>query len=629
MNADRLIELLDLVKNFPMLPGVYIMKSRVQKIIYIGKAKHLRSRVRSYFSDSPDMSAKTKFLMRSVHFIEYLLTQTELEALLLEAQLIKKHLPKYNIRLKDDKSYPYIKISWQDQFPRFYLARKVKNDGEFYFGPYPKGQVVSKTIQFLNENFKIRDCADAVLESRKRPCLSYQINRCTAPCVQLVTEVEYRKQIEGAKSFLLGEGEKIVSPLEDQMWRLAEQEKFEQAARMRDAVEALKLAFSRQNVIKEAQSYDIDVLALKSSERGVLFETFHVRKGVELGSRSFFFSIFDQDHEIKDLIVTFLTQYYEDNFVPDQLLLPIDLGSDLSSLLAQLLKERGKKEVLVRFAGDQFGVSLLTKVQALAEEHFLRAVSRHQERDEGLREIQVKLSLPELPKRIECFDISTFQGQETVASQVVFEEGLPAKEHYRRYKIKSVKGIDDFASMAEVLNRRFKHTEYEEPSLLVVDGGKGQLAMAVKVLEDLGLKHIPVVGLAKARAQSDFQNALVKVTEERFYLPGRANPITFKPSSLAYQILVGARDEAHRFAITYHRKLREASSLESLLDWITGIGEKRKKALFQEFGDLEGLKTATVESIAALPGFNRVVAEMVLLQLHELETEPRRNEQEG
>jgi excinuclease ABC subunit C len=627
MNLNRLEVLREVVKEFPLLPGVYIMKSRDQKIIYIGKAKQLKNRVRSYFSDSPDMPVKTKFLIKSVYFIEYLVTQTELEALLLEAQLIKKHRPKYNIRLKDDKSYPYIKISWKDQFPRLYLARKVKNDGGFYFGPYPKGQVVSKTIRFLNENFKIRDCTDAVLSSRKRPCLSYQINRCTAPCVQLVSVEDYRKQVSDTKSFLLGAGEKIVADLENQMWQLADDEKFEQAARMRDAVEALKSAFSRQSVIKEAQSFDLDVLALKSSDRGVLFETLHVRKGVELGSRSFFFSIYDQDHEIKDLIVTFLTQYYEDNFIPDQLLLPIDLGSDLSGLMEQLLKERGKKEVLVRFAGDGFGSILLTKAQALAEEHFQKAVTRNQERDEGLKEIQIKLNLPDLPRRIECFDISTFQGQETVASQVVFEDGLPAKEHYRRYKIKSVKGIDDFAAMTEVLSRRFRHTEYEEPSLLVVDGGKGQLAIAVKVLSDLGLSHIPVVGLAKARTQSDFQNAEIKVTEERFYLPGRSNPVVFKPSSLAYQILVGARDEAHRFAITYHRKLREATSLESILDWVTGIGEKRKKALFRAFGDIEGLKSATVEQIAALPGFNRVVAEMVILQLQELESETSSSEE--
>lgn len=620
MNDDKLLELRNQIKDFPLLPGVYIMKSREQKIIYIGKAKALKNRVRSYFSESPDVPAKTQFLMKSVWTIEYLVTQTELEALLLEAQLIKKHRPKYNIRLKDDKSYPYIRISWPDRFPRLYLARKVRNDGSFYFGPYPKGQVVSKTIRFLNESFKIRDCTDAVLASRKRPCLSYQINRCTAPCVSYISEPDYRKDIESAKNFLMGQGDKIVQRLEKQMWQLAEDEKFEHAARMRDAVEAMSSVFSKQSVIKEAQNFDIDILAYKASEQGVLFETYHVRKGVELGSRSFFFSILDEDQEPKDLILTFLTQYYEDNFIPDQLLLPIDIGLDLSSLLSQLLKERGKKEVLVRFAGDQVGSALLQKTQALAEEHFLKAVTKNQEREEGLSEIRSKLNLPELPKRIECFDISTFQGQETVASQVVFEDGLPSKEHYRRYKIKSVKGIDDFASMTEVLTRRFKHSEYDEPQLIVVDGGKGQLSMAKKVLEDLNLTHIPIVGLAKARTQADFESTKVEVSEERFYLPGRSNPVTFRPASLAYQILVGARDEAHRFAITYHRKLREATSLESVLDWITGVGPKRKKALLKKFGDIEGLKQASPEEIAKLPGFNRVIAEMILLQIQEMES---------
>lgn len=619
MNHNRLGELRELIRDFPLLPGVYIMKSREEKIIYIGKAKLLRNRVRSYFSESADTPAKTQFLMKSVWSIEYLLTQTELEALLLEAQLIKKHRPKYNIRLKDDKSYPYIRISWLDNYPRLYLSRKVRNDGAFYFGPYPKGQVVHKSIQFLNENFKIRDCTDAVLASRKRPCLSYQINRCTAPCVAYVTPEVYREQVTQAKSFLLGDGEKILHHLESEMWSLANHEKFEQAAKLRDSIEALKLAFNRQSVIKEAQNLDLDVLAYKMDSEGILFETYHVRKGVELGSRSYFFSLYEENPDFKDLVLTFLTQYYEDNFIPDQLLLPIDIGADLSHLLGQLLKDRAKKDVLVRYAGDPLGVELLIKANRLAEEHFDKANQKNQERDDGLKEIQSKLGLVNWPQRIECFDISTFQGKETVASQVVFEGGSPAKEHYRRYKIKTVTGIDDFASMTEVLTRRFHHTEYEEPQLIVVDGGKGQLAMAIKVLQDLNLTHIPVVGLAKSRTQSDYKSDHLVVSEERFYLPNRSNPVVFKPSSLAYQILVGIRDEAHRFAITYHRKLREANSISSILDWITGIGEKRKQRLLKEFSDINTLKEAGAEAIAKIPGFNRVIAEMIIVQLNELE----------
>lgn len=617
LNSEKFIELKELVWDFPQVPGVYIMKSKEQKIIYVGKAKSLKQRVKSYFSDSLDHSPKTKFLMGSVWFIEYLITQTELEALLLEAQLIKKHRPKYNIRLKDDKSYPYIRFSWQDEFPRLYVARKVKNDGGYYFGPYPKGQVAANSIEFLNENFKIRDCSDGVLSSRTRPCLSYQINRCKAPCVGLVTREEYRKDIEGAKNFLLGGGESVLKSLESKMWQLSDEEKYEQAAKLRDSIQALKTAFSRQVLIKDAENLDIDVLAYVKGPAGIAFETFHVRKGVELGSRSYFFSIYEEDSDMKDLIVTFLTQYYEDNFIPDQVILAFDIGRDLCLLLGQLLKERGKKEVFVRFGSDELGHSLIDKAKNLAQKHYEKTMSKNEEREEGLKEIQIKLGLPRLPNRIECFDVSTFQGQETVASQVVFEEGIPSKDHYRRYKIKTVTGIDDFASMNEVLTRRFKHKEYDEPDLIIVDGGKGQLAIAKKVLEDLCMDHIPIVGLAKARTESSFASESVKSTEERFYLPGRSNPVTFRPGSLSYQILVGARDEAHRFAITYHRKLREGGSLESVLDGISGIGQKRKKTLLKHFGDIESIKKASAEEISQLNGFNRVLAELVLLHINE------------
>ncbi len=617
---SRKEELKEKIKEFPVTSGVYLMKSKEQKIIYVGKAKVLKNRVRSYFSEGQDVTPKTRFLMTAVWDIEYLITKTELEALLLEAQLIKKHKPKYNIRLKDDKSYPYIRFSLADEYPRLYVARKVKNDGSWYFGPYPKGQIVYETIRFINETFKIRDCADSVLVSRKRPCLSYQINKCSGPCVSLISKQDYLKDIEAAKKFLLGNGKSVVKLLELKMWEAAEEERFEQAGRYRDSIEALKSAFKKQKVIKEAEEIDIDVLAFVGAPEGVMFETFHVRKGVELGSRSFFFSIYDHHDDPKDLIVTFLGQYYEENFIPDLLYLSIDIGHDLTHLLSDLLKERGKKEVTVKFAGDVLGSGLLEKANQLAEVHFKKAIEKGKEREDGLLEIQKKLGLAKRPDRIECFDISTFQGQETVASQVVFENGSPAKEHYRRYKIKTVEGINDFASMYEVLSRRFKHAEMDKPDLLVVDGGKGQLAMAVAVLNDLGIYDIPVVGLAKSRVKSDFQSHQLEVTEERFYLPQRQNPVIFRPASLAFQILVGARDEAHRFAITYHRKLRESSGLESVLDDISGLGEKRKKTLLTKYKDIQAISKASVDELAKLSGFNRVLAERVLLQLEEIMT---------
>jgi excinuclease ABC subunit C len=610
------------VKEFPTQSGVYLMKNAEDKIIYVGKAKNIRSRVKSYFLDSKDHSAKTKALVLNIVEVEYLLTKTEVEAFLLEASLIKKHRPKYNIRLKDDKSYPYIQLSWHDDFPRLYLSRKVKKDGSLYFGPYTSGGAVFGTIRFLNRIFKIRDCTDHMLKSRTRPCMTHQIGRCTAPCVKLISKEDYRSDVEGAKDFLKGRSKKLIKDIEKKMLISADEEKFEVAAKMRDSLFAIKNIIEKQTVINDASEKDQDIISYFGDERGVLVETLHVRSGRVIGHRPHFLSNINPqspDEDPREWLASFMNQYYEDNFIPDDVLVGVDLGGDINKLMQDVLKARSGNEVVVRFATDSKGQDLVEMATQNAKAHFEKHVSKDEEKKKGLDEIQTKLSLPNRPNRIECFDISHFQGAETVASQVVFEEGVPAREHYRRYKIRSVTGIDDFASMYEVLKRRFGHEEYEEPQLIVVDGGKGQLSMAVKILQELNKMHIPVVGLAKARTQSDFKSEEVSSTEERFYIPGRANPVVFKTNTDAYQILIGLRDEAHRFAITYHRKLREQTSLESELDYVVGLGEKRKKLLLQKFKTIEGIKEASVEDIANIKSFNRVLAERILLQLNEAE----------
>lgn len=612
------------VKEFPTQSGVYIMKNIAEKIIYIGKAKNLRSRVRSYFTDSKDHSPKTRLLVSNINDIEYILTKTEVEAFLLEASLIKKHRPKYNIRLRDDKAYPYIRFSWADPFPRLYLARKVKKDGSLYFGPYTSGLAVHGTIRFLNRTFKIRDCRDAVFSSRTRPCLTYQIGRCSAPCVNYISEQDYRAEMEGAKLFLKGQNKKVIKTMTEKMMTAAGEEKFEVAARLRDSVSAIKAVLEKQAVINDTSEKDQDAIGYFGDERGCLIETVHIRAGRVIGTRSHYFPHIDPTDALEDpreWLVDFINQYYEDNFIPDEVLLPLDIGSDLTKLLGEVLKERSGSSVVVRYAAQQRNGDLVDMAHTNAKAHFLKYVSKSDEKLKGLEEIKEKLGLSESPRRIECYDISTFQGAETVASQVVFEEGVPAKEHYRRYRIRTVEGINDFASMYEVLSRRFKHTEYEDPSLVVIDGGKGQLAQAVKILKEIGRQDIPVVGLAKARTESDFQKQDVSSTEERFFIPGRQNPVVFRPNSEAHHILTGIRDEAHRFAITYHRKLRETSSLESELDYVVGLGSKRKKTLLTHFQSIDEIKNADAEELAKLNGFNRVLAERVLLQLNERDEE--------
>ena len=344
-----------------------------------------------------------------------------------------------------------------------------------------------------------------------------------------------------------------------------------------------------------------------------------------IGTRPHFFPMLDIHDSLEDpreWLVSFLNQYYEDNFIPDDLLLPTEIGGDLTKLLEAVLAERSGSKTSVRFATDEKGRSLVEMANANAKAHFEKYVTKSEEKKKGLEEIQNRLDLKSFPNRIECFDISNFQGQESVASQVVFEDGVPAKEHYRRYKIKTVEGSNDYASMREVLSRRFSHDEYDLPDLIVIDGGKGQLGVATKILDELKFGQIPVVGLAKARTKGEFSDSEVFASEERFYLPGRQNPVIFRPNTEAFQILVGIRDEAHRFAITYHRKLREATSIESELDLVIGLGEKRKRDLLKHFPSVEALKMASVEEISEVKGFNRVLAERILLQLNDTSENP-------
>ncbi len=617
---EKLDEIRMLVAEFPTENGVYLMKNELDKIMYVGKAKSLRNRVRSYFN-LQGQSAKNRYLMGNVFKIEYILTKTEVEAFLLEASLIKKHRPKYNIRLKDDRNYPYIKISTEHPFPRLFLVRRIKKDGGMYFGPFTSGLAVWETIKFLNHTFMIRDCADNVFKNRARPCLTHQIGHCTAPCVGLVNQARYKLDVDQALLFLKGRDNQVLKNLKEKMKELSANEQFEAAGRMRDSIAALKSILEKQSVVDARGLKDIDVIGFDGDERGCTIEVMHLRQGKLLGSQPYYIGWLnpnDTEENPQEWLASFVNQYYEENMVPDELILPLDLQRDINDLLKKVLEERGAKKVKVHYLGTGDGQKLLQLANKNASEHFKNHVTKTDKKLAGLKSIQDKLGLKNIPMRIECYDISNFQGAESVASQVVFEGGVPSKDNYRRYKIRTVEGSNDFASMKEVLTRRMAHTDMDNPDLIVVDGGKGQLSMAVEVLRELNRMEIPVVGLAKARVKGEFSDSEVKQTEERIFIPGRQNPVIFPRGSEALHILVGIRDEAHRFAITYHRKLRENRGLESELDAVTGLGEKRKKALLKRFESVDQLRLASSGEIAELPGFNLVLAERILLHLNEI-----------
>lgn len=611
-------EIKNLISDFPVGAGVYLMKSKVDKIIYVGKAKNLKSRVRSYFTEAKDLSPKTKLLVTHIYKVEYIVTGTEVEAFLLEASLIKKHRPKYNIRLKDDKTYPYIRFSMKDEFPRIYLARKVKKDGSLFFGPFTSGKAVWQTIRFLNHTFEIRDCSDHFFRKRSRPCITHEIGRCTAPCVALIDKDGYRESIKSAVMFLRGKNKGVIKTLKTLMKERSEAERYEDAARLRDSISSIEHILEKQMVVNDKTEIDQDAIQFHGDERGVTVEILSLRHGRVLGSRSQFLAQMDihspQEDE-REWLVSFINQYYEENLIPDEILLPIEIGKDMSTLLSLALEARTDIKVNIRYPMDEYGQKVLDMALKNAQEHFKEHVQGSESKLNALFDIQKKFHLSEVPKRIECYDISHFQGAETVASQVVFEDGIANTDQYRRYKLNTVKGINDYESMKEVLTRRLAHAEWDDPQLILIDGGKGQLNVVYQVLKDLNRSEIPVASLAKARTEKGFEKAEVESSQERFFLPGRSNYITFREGSEAYKILTNIRDEAHRFAITYHRKLRENSMLESALDSVPGLGPKKKLALLKAYLSIEAISEASAQEIAKLEGFSESLAEQVLLYL--------------
>jgi excinuclease ABC subunit C len=605
------------LKALPTRPGVYIMKDEAGKVIYVGKAASLRNRVRSYFGSPWGMEPKTRKLVENIADFEFIVTNSAQEALVLEATLVKRHQPYFNIRLKDDKHYPYLKVDLTDPYPRIYITRRVEKDGGRYFGPFASAGSIRMTMDLIKRLFPYRSCTKVITGTDPRPCLEYYINRCIAPCTAYCSKEEYDEVIAQVIKFLEGKTDEVIDELTERMEEAAEAFDYERAALFRDRIQAVRRVSEKQ-MMATTRPADMDVFGLARNEDEACVQVFFVR-GTKVIGRDHFVLQGTREETDGRVLASFLQQFYASALhVPRDLLLPslpeeIDLmrtwlGEARGSGVRITAPSRGEKRRLVELANDNARETLdMIRVKRLADQGKTQA---------ALEELQDQLDLPDIPGRIECYDISNTQGTNSVASMVVFIDGRPKPAEYRRFKIKTVEGANDFASMAEVLRRRFKRAseamktedESEEldeksaswaalPDLLIVDGGKGQLGAALDVMRDLGLTHIPTAGLAKEN--------------EELYMAEIDGPIVLARNSQGLYLVQRIRDEAHRFAITFHRQLRGKRGIQSTLDEVEGIGPKRKRALIRKFGSVRAIRDAEVDEIAATPGMTKALAEKV------------------
>ncbi len=602
-----------ILKTLPTKPGCYIMKNADGTIIYVGKAINLRNRVRSYFHSPVDQTMKTRRLVAEIADIEWIVVASELEALILEMNLIKKYLPRYNVRLKDDKRYPFIKVHWSDPFPKVTVTREHVQDGSRYFGPYTSVWAVHQTLDLLRKIFQYRSCDRIITGLDPRACLYYDIKLCTAPCIGRIDQENYRQMIDDLCKFLEGRTDPILDRLKKQMAEESGQLNYEKAAVLRDQINAIEHVVERQKIISDTK-LDSDVIALARSDGESCVQIFFIRNGRLIG-REYFILEGTEGEDDREIVAQFIKQFYaEASSVPDEVLLPNELEEAV--IIQQWLnQQRGGQKVQFRIPqrGSKLDLVKMATENAVETLDALKtqwAADTHKQ-SQALAELQQALALETPPNRIECYDISNIQGTAAVGSMVVFEQGVPNKKLYRRFNIRTVTGPDDFASMEEVLERRFKRWQAAQevkevgakvdpsfsilPDLLIVDGGKGQLGRSVKVLKEFGLEEkVLTAGLAKEN--------------ELLFLPGKDLPLEVPRKSQGLFLLQRIRDEAHRFAITAHRNLRSKEHLVSRLDQIPGIGPSRKRALLTRFGSLDGVKKASPQEIAEVSGITAQLA---------------------
>jgi len=578
-------------KNLPNKPGVYIMRNIEDVVLYVGKAKSLIKRVKSYFSKS-EQPLKTKLLMSHFHSLEYIITDTEKEALILESNLIKKYKPKYNIRLKDDKRYPYIKITNED-YPRVLITRNVRDDGAYYYGPFTDTGSVRGIVKSLKALFKIRTC-----RKMDGPCLNYQIHLCSAPCSGKITKKSYDEIVEKINLFFEGKYNQIIEMLNEMMIEAAENHEFEKAAVLRDQIQSVDNILEKQK-IEFDRGLEQDVIACSYDEKIASVVVFSIREGKIIGKDDFLMSGTEGTLPNK-ILSAFLKQFYmSPRHVPSEII--IQYKPDEKELIQEWLSENRGDEVILRTPDNTSETRLVQMVAKNAE-----IIKNHEREVRGaLVDLKKYLNIPRIPRQIEAFDISNISGKHPVGSMVVFVDGIPKKSKYRRFNVK-IEGPDDYAMMREVLTRRYSKIspdeESKKPDLILVDGGKGQLNVALDVLNSLHLKDIPVIGLAK-----EF---------EHIFIPKVSSPVILPSNSEALYLLQRIRDEAHRFAVKHHKKLRSKEIKRSILDEIKGIGEKRKVSLLKYFGDLENIKKADIDELASVKGINRDLAVKIYEYLH-------------
>jgi len=606
-----------LLATLPTKPGCYLMKDTEGKVIYVGKAINLRNRVRSYFHTSAALHPRTQSLVHKIAAIDWIVVDSELEALILEMNLIKKHRPHYNVRLKDDKRYPYIKVHWADPFPKVTITRQMSQDGSRYFGPFTSVWAVHQTMDLLRRIFPYLTCDRTITGHDERACLYFDIKLCLAPCISAVSQTEYRQMIEDLCQFLQGRTEPIVSRFQAEMSKASQELNFERAALIRDQLKAIETVVEKQKVIS-SDYIDSDVIALARSNNDACVQVFFIRAGKLIG-REYFLLEGAEETPDATVIAEFLKQFYDQApSVPHQVLLPEEIEE--AQIIKQWLNQKNpdeKVEIIIPHQGQEKELVEMAAENAAETLNSLQAqwqVDRHRQ-SLALSELQHALGLSQPLNRIECYDISNIQGTAAVGSMIVFEQGIPKKNLYRRFNIRSVVGPDDFASMEEVLTRRFARWQITQenqnlpgrktdlafdrlPDLLIVDGGKGQLSRAIAVLERFSLaEKVQVAGLAK-------QN-------EELFIPATSMPVILPKQSQGLFMLQRIRDEAHRFAITAHRKLRTKRGLASRLDQIPGIGPTRRKKLIEHFGSIEAIREKSIQELTAIAGITPKLAETI------------------